>query len=207
LDGLAQRWVFPALVLGLVVLLQLAGGRRMNEPGSVLTAEALIQAARAQPAKMFPLETFQSYPIPVRERGTLLVLFLYGPQQARPMKTDLTVPTHVARIDARTGRLMSIRRFEPAAFGLEMVPGSPLGTDTLPPGISTQEYRAQRERLLQAYDVLLPTFAGTRGMSSEVRPAAGEFLALFPLVAEGPMLPVYRGVASDFFEWMASLVK
>jgi hypothetical protein len=200
-----SRWSWSAWILAPVAVLLLLREGSMNETG-VLGVEALIQAARAQPAKSFPLETFQSYPIPVRSNGALLVRFLYGPQQARPRMVDLTVPTHVAEIDGRSGRLIGIRRFRPADFGLQDSPGSPLGTDTLPPGVSTEEYLAQRVRLLRAYDILLPAYSsGGVPDSEEVRKAAVEFRLLFPLVAERPMLPIYRAVAADFFTWIGSL--
>jgi hypothetical protein len=202
--------ILAALVLGLATPLPGCTGDKgtMTNSAGVVGVAALMQAARAQSAKAFPIETFESYPIPVREHGKLLVLFLYGSQHARPGAIELTVPAHVARFDAATARLVSIERFAPKRHGLDLTPGDPIGAHTLRPGVSADDYRAQRDVLLRDYDLLLPAFArDERNPSNETRAAAAEFRSLFPQLAQAPILPMYRAVGAEFFTWIDSVAR
>ena len=61
----------------------------------------------------------------------------------------------------------------------------------------------QRLRYLDLFDVVAPAFAAGRGAETAAgKRAASELRALFPRIAEGPLVPYYRALGGRFFAWL-----
>jgi len=170
-----------------------------------LPAAKLVELAKTGPARTRPPETRQSYPIPVCEGKSLRAAFLFAPQgRANPVEgLHLLAPTHLAFLDAVTGKFESIRQVKPADFGQTHAPGEDIGAHRMPAGLNVATFYPEQDRLFGAYDLLLPAFAaGQSNHPPEVRRAAEEFRRLFPWLAEGPLMPYYHAVGKEFFTWV-----
>jgi hypothetical protein len=173
---------------------------------SVKPIRELISLARQQPAKTLPLETHQSYPIPVPRPDGLRVAFLFCTQVARPGSIRLVAPGHLAFIHAVTGKFEQVKKVRPRDFGQAHPEGEFIGEHTIEPGMTYEGYLAQQETLYRDYDVLLPAFAaGATQAGSDVKAAAVDFKVHFERLAEKPLLPYYRAIGRDFFAWLDRL--
>ena len=173
-----------------------------------LSVAKLVDSAKRGPALTRPPETRQSYPIPVLQGNALRGAFLYAPQgRANPVEgLHLLAPTHLALLDGETGKLESIRQVHPADFGQAHAPGQDIGAHRMPAGLTVETFYPEQERLYDAYDVLIPAFAARQSaFSGELRRAAAEFRRLFPWLAERPLMPYYRAVGEEFFDWVARI--
>jgi len=193
-----------ALILGVASAPTSSGEGTSSMPnGTVKPVRELIALARQQPAQALPLETRQSYPIPVPRPDGLRIAFLYCTQVARPGVIRLIAPGHLAFLNAGTGRFDQMKKVSPRDFRQPHPPGEFIGEHTLGPGMTYEGYLAQQETLYSDYDVLLPAFAsGATEAGSEVRAAAAAFQTTFERLAEKPLLPYYRVIGADFFAWL-----
>lgn len=167
----------------------------------------IIALVQAGPAASLPDETHQSFPIPLPpSSGSLRIAFLFAPSHLqRDVGLVLSAPASIAFLSASTGEVLEKGPVTPADLGVRHAAREVLGPFRLPEKMSAEEYAAQRERLYNAYDALLPAFAaGRRGaaLDERTRSAAREFLALFGRLSEPPLAPYYRSLGKDFFLWI-----
>jgi hypothetical protein len=162
----------------------------------------LISVARIHPASALPTETHQSFPIPVA--GELPgVIFLYAPSQlVRGKGLFLYPPGHRALILARDGHFQELRPTTPAELGLSDDPKQPLGTYGLPPNVTPEAFTEQKERLLTAYDHLMPAFFDGGAPAETTARTAKDFRAVFDQIGERILDPYYRAVGRRFFAWL-----
>ena len=202
--GPRARWLLGALVAGagLTSSCDRAGRFAATTNGTIMTLEELIQAARRGPARAFPTETLQSQPVPGRTARRVTVRFMSGPQRAQPGSIDYFRPTHLAELDVRSGELVAVHEWPEAAHVGGGAPGAPIGSFSLPPGVTVQEFLALRARYHAAIDRVLPTYAAQSAPGPEVVAAAHQIKDLTPRVLETPLLPFYRAVGADFFAWI-----
>lgn len=176
---------------------------------ALMKVEALIQQARFHPAGALPTETHQSYPVPVRGKEGLRVLFMYCPSHAS-MEEGLVLlaPYYVAYLNAVTGVFEEMRRVTPKELGRPDQPDQRIGAYVMPPGISREEFVVLQAQLYEGYDALMPLFlAGQTRASPETKRLASEFRRLFLLITEAPLEPYYSVVGQDFFHWLDQIIQ
>jgi hypothetical protein len=141
----------------------------------------------------------------VREGGALRAAFLYCPQ-GRLNELEglhLLAPTHLAFLQAETGKFVSIRHVTPKELGQPHSPGEDIGVHRMPVGLNVETFYIEQDRLFRAYDVLLPAFAAGAGdFPPQIRQAAAEFRRLFPWLAEACLMPYYHAVGKEYFPWV-----
>jgi hypothetical protein len=165
----------------------------------------LINTARIHPASALPTETHQSYPIPVHGGAGDLpgVAFLYAPSQlVFGQGLFLYPPGYRALILARDGHFQELRSMTPADVGLSDDPTKPLGTYGLPPGVTRDAFIELKERLLTAYDELMPAFFDGGAPAETTVRTAKDFRAVFDQITERILDPYYRAVGRRFFAWL-----
>ena len=177
------------------------------EPARLKPIREIIGLAETGPAASLPDETHRSYPIPLPVTGgSLRVAFVFAPSQLqRGVGLLLSAPSFVAILSATTGEVLEKGPVTPADLGVRNKPGEVLGPFGLPPRMSAEEYAKERERLYDAYDVVLTAWAaGRRGSDVDRRTqsAATDFVRLFGRLSEPPLVPYYRSVGKDFFLWV-----
>ena len=167
----------------------------------------LINVARSHARRVLPLETRQSYPIPVLLNNGLRAEFLFCTQRAQPGSLQLLAPEYLLTVHAASGEFDPLRKVIPSDFGQSDPEGEFIGKYILPPGMTYEESLAQQQKLYHEYDVLLPAFAsGATEVLPEVRTAAIEFKKLFGRLAEHPLMPYYQVVGKDFFSWLDKVI-
>jgi hypothetical protein len=178
---------------------------RKEESRTMPSVKQLSENARALVAATLPVETHQSYPIPVVRGGTLRLRFLFCPSIVKPnIGLLLQPPTHVLEIDGRSGSLVELRATSPHDLEQSDDPQKVIGRyDMLPDGRTPGQFLEMQARLYALYDALLPAFAAGRTPGDEARAKqAREFLTLFPKVTEQPLQPYYRVAGAEFFRWL-----
>lgn len=188
-----------AIVAPLVALL---GGRELEAMPSV---KQLSEGVRAQVAAVVPVETHQSYPIPVARNGTPRLRFLLSPSIVKPgAGLLLQPPAHRIEIDGASGKLLELRAVTPDDFEQSDDPAKVLGRyDMLPDGRTPEQFLDMQARLYTLYDALVPAFAQGKGPGDQkLATQARDFLALFPKVTEQPLRPYYAAAGPEFFGWL-----
>jgi hypothetical protein len=162
----------------------------------------LIGVARIHPASALPTETHMSLPIPLAGEPPGVV-FLFAPSQlVRDQGLFLYPPSYRALILARDGHFKELRSMTPAEVSLSDDPTKPLGTYGLPPGMTPDEFTTRKERLLTAYDALLPSFFDGGARAEATVQAAKDFRVVFEQISEQVLRPYYHAVGRRFFGWL-----
>lgn len=188
-----------AAVATLAVLL---GGREIDAMPSV---KQLAEGVRAQVAAVVPVETHQSYPVPVARDGKPRLRFLLSPSIVKPgAGLLLQPPSHLVEIDGDSGKLLELRAITPGEFAQRDDPAKVIGRyDMLPDGRTPEQFLDMQARLYTLYDALVPAFAlGRKPGDERLAKQAREFLVLFPKVTEQPLQPYYAAAAPEFFTWL-----
>jgi len=116
---------------------------------------------------------------------------------------QLWPPTYIAFMDVSTGRFDRLKAVTSRDFGQVHAMDRPIGTYLTRAERLSDSCLTKEARLLQAFDVFLPSFAQRAGAPPlEVRQAATEFRTLFQEVAEIPLLAYYQFLAKEFFSWL-----
>lgn len=170
--------------------------------GSKMDLEALMRQARILVSDKVPEQSRQSLPIPARLAKGLHFGFMFAPSQAMPGLNRLAPPNWVAWLEPSTGALAALQAVTPASFGQQHDPRQMIGEFRLPPGMNAEAYLAERHKLLDLYTtVVLAWDGGLPPQQPGLQAPAAEFLRLFGLLAEGPLIPYYYALGTAFFDW------
>lgn len=176
-----------------------------REPRAMQSVKQLAEGVRPQVAAVLPVETHQSYPIPVVRNGTLRLRFLWSPAIVKPgAGLLLQPPSHVVEVDGDSGKLLELRAVTPRDLEQADDPAKVIGRyDMLPDGRSPEQFLDMQARLYALYDALVPAFAQNRKPGDDkLATQARDFLALFPKVTEQPLQPYYAAAGAEFFTWL-----
>lgn len=179
-------------------------------PSKPMSVDALMKSARGYIGGKLPTETHQSLPIPLRIQGRLVAGFLLCTSVVRPMEgVWLFAPNHHLYLDVMTGEAVLMQPVNPADFNVGVEKGQNLGRyNMLAGGRTPEEFMALQRRLYHAYDQLWEPFGrGQIELSEQARAAVIEFKEVFPLIAEEPLIPFYRVLGRDFFQWLDNATK
>lgn len=150
-------------------------------------------------------ELRNSYPIPVRDGDRFYWRCFYFAAFGRPpsLMRDIYPPQWSAVLD-RDGRLLDVRKWTPADYGLNADPDEPFGKVSYVAqggGLGSPVERV--EHLLTAYDPAVAAWdAGKDPDAPEQRALRSTFRTWFYSLAEPFFLPVYRRIGPDFFGWI-----
>lgn len=164
--------------------------------------EELMRQARILVSDKVPEQTRQSLPIPAQLVEGLHVGFMFAPSQAMPGVNRLAPPNWVAWMQPSTGALAALKPVTPTSLGLQHDPRQMIGEFRLPTGMSAEAYLVERRKLMDLYATLMLAWDG--GLTSQqpgLKAPAAEFLRLFGLVSEGPLIPYYHALGAPFFDW------
>lgn len=181
-----------------------------KDPPKLVPLQDLMVRARFHETGAFGALYYRSLPMPTPGPDGPAVVYFFGPAE-RVAATDdvpahvrLGTPTHVATLDADTGRFRELRVAAPAEVGV--AEGAPpwLGTLPVEPVIPPEEFAARRVRLLALCDALAPHHAvRDEAVPWAVREQAVELLANFDAALEPPLTDCYRAAAAPFLQWAA----
>lgn len=170
-------------------------------PSIVTLREPLRYAAATLPAGIH-----ESLPVPVVQQGGLKIAAMFGRGEIVDPQAGLQLwpPSHVAWVDARSGRFELLRAVAPGDFGRSDDRERPLGAVPPPAHRATAEFQTALALFLQAFDAALPHLAERAGpLSAPARAAATELADRFAQVAEAPLRPYYEALSPRFFAWLA----
>jgi hypothetical protein len=168
-------------------------------PPSAGPVERCWMLMRSQTFRQLPLETTLSLPIPGKQDNRLyLMAFYYGVKRIKGPGTGHILPP-IARVSVvyPDGRLLSFthRNVE------ELFPGLPnvgdLGPLSASPA-SPNEKMQTRRSLFNGYTKILELYQQDKGTLVERQ----AFSKLFLGVAESALLPFYRALNPEFFQWL-----
>jgi hypothetical protein len=191
-----SRYAAVATLVALVAAREIEAMQSVKELGD---------GVRAQVAAVLPVETHQSYPIPVARNGKLRLRFLLSPSIVKPgAGLLLQPPAHLVEIDGDSGKLVELRAVSPRDFEQADDPAKVIGRyDMLPDARTPEQFLDMQARLYTLYDALLPAFAqGKKPGDEKLAKQARDFLSLFPKVTEQPLQPYYAAAAAEFFAWL-----
>lgn len=136
-------------------------------------------------------------PVPGLDGVRIAILFTATEREPQTGARRVQAPRHLVSARADTGDFVELRAITPRDLGVPQDPEAWIGE--LPEG----DRGEKRARLLDLYDAALPAFAaGPSGATATAKRAAIEIAALFPEVAEAPLVPYYRALGRRFFAWV-----
>lgn len=165
-----------------------------------------MEAARKNAGNTLADEKRRSYPIPMRDPdgAGLFVTFLFSPSHLVPREGQyLMPPDYRADVDARSSKLLNLKKISPVDFGIHDPPGKNFGAHVMPPGMDLDEFERRQNLLYHHYDLLIPLFAAKAGQLTPAdRAVAAQFKTLFDQLSEAPTRPYYLAAGKDFFDWV-----
>jgi hypothetical protein len=169
-----------------------------------LSVEQLTALGRSLVINLVPEQSRQSLPVPIRGVSGLEIAYFFFPSQASPVNGVKAAPPHfLERLDPTAGTLIELLGVTPDYFHQHDQPSQLLGVFRLPVGMTAQEYLDRRRQLFSLYDRLLPYFAqDDKSVEGVDRYSAQEFLALFELLREPPLMSYYQALGQGYFEWV-----
>jgi hypothetical protein len=178
------------------------GSAHAARKGSMMDFDALMRQARIQVSDKVPEQSRQSLPIPKQLSKGLHIGFMFAPSQAMPGLNRLAPPNWVAWLQPTSGELAALQAVTPASFGQQHDARQMIGEFRLPPGMNADAYLAERRKLLDLYTTVVMAWdGGLPPQHAGLQAPAAEFLRLFGLLAEGPLIPYYYALGTPFFEW------
>lgn len=164
----------------------------------------LIAQARQHPGAALPVETHQSYPIPVRDQGAPQVVFLYCVSRLVPRDgLYLMAPSYRATLDATSGKFEELRAVVPGELGTGPETGPSIGKYGMPEGMTSEQFLELQAKLYAEYDALLPLFFADAGSGRDFPKLAQQFRSRFFTLSEAPLHPFYRALGRAFFAWLS----
>ncbi|GEM_PF-5846213 len=150
-----------------------------------------------------PLESFQSYPVPILYNGRVCLDFFFFPWHGTPPDPPVLFPPR-SRVTVAVDRGIIVRKgpVAPADFGLDLSPDQPLGEHELD-GMTVEEVLEHQAVLYGSLDVLLdifPDLPETPG--DEYVEAGGLFHQSFSRIVHKPLLAFYLADNPAFFRWV-----
>lgn len=174
----------------------------MPTPTPTVSAEEIQRIAGATSTAVLPDEDGQTFPIPVRVDGRVVILVMYfhvlGPRHRQVVE----LPYYAMHLDRETGKVLRFWLVTPDELGIR-APLEPVAGAHDDPSVPWQEYVRRRERFLALSPDLWTAFAagGTRP-SPAVAAAAREYLDLFLAIATEAVAPYYPAASPAFFQWL-----
>ncbi|HDM78583.1 MAG TPA: hypothetical protein ENG51_19290 [Deltaproteobacteria bacterium] len=166
----------------------------------------LIQVVEAnqQVQEMIPDELARSYPVLVRKNGKYLVAFMFFFKKGMPPDPpQISTPRYLLLADPVTGEVVSLTRVTPSDFGIDLPESKPLGVHTLGKKMTMDEFLEMKSQLISLYDEVFGIYRNYEGsVSPEERKVLSNFVRLFDILVEKPLLPFYKALNPEFFSWL-----
>ena len=168
----------------------------------------LNQLARVHVSEKVPDQSRQSLPVPAHLNESLCIAFFFSPAQSLPGVTRLAPPNFIAWLRRESGELAQLQAVTSKTFGLKHAPGELIGEFRLPAGMTADLYLTERGRLFDLYPALVTAWNGKMPPQQPgLKPSAQEFLRLFGLISEPPLIAYYHALGSKFFEWVRAAAR
>jgi hypothetical protein len=147
------------------------------------------------------LESVLSYPVPAWRGDSRYLRFLVYRCLGADPRHSLTYPPHArVSIEYPSGRLV-----EYTDLGFSVGKGSGLDQDPLgetpSTGLGFVRFVAKQSALFSALDAVIPLL-GRGGLSVSEQASARELRDLYGTLVEPGLLPYYRALEPDFFDWL-----
>jgi hypothetical protein len=171
----------------------------------LLKASKLVRLARNYPAAALPEAMHQSLPTPTFTREGFGVAFLFCQSMVVEPRNGLQLwpPSYTAIISAETGKLLRLASVSSATFNQSHPADKPMGACLTPPERLAEDYLAKLVQFYEAYDGASRWFAAREPrVSHEAKAAAAAFQQRRAEVVETPLVPYYRALSPEFFQWL-----
>lgn len=136
------------------------------------------------------------------------IAFLFAPAQILPGVNRLAPPHFVAWLHPVSGALVELRPVTPKSFQQTHGADEMIGEFRLPPDTTAEDYLAQRRQMFDLYPSLVAAWSGNLPPENVgLQAPAREFLRLFGILSEPPLIAYYHALGSRFFDWVRKAVK
>jgi hypothetical protein len=177
----------------------------MSTPTHFIPAQEIRRIAGSTSGAVLPDEDADTFPIPVRADGGVVILVMYYKELGPPERRVVHPPHYAMYLDGETGKVLRFWAVTPDELGirppLPPVPG--VGIDRT---MSVEEHIRRRERFFDLSPDLWRAYAaGGTGVDPAVAAAAREYLDLFSTITKKEVAPFYVAASPAWFEWLRSV--
>jgi hypothetical protein len=175
----------------------------MPTPTHFIPAEEIRRIAGSTSSAVLPDEDADTFPIPLRADGGVVILVMYYSETGRPGRRVVHLPHYAMILDGETGKVLRFWAVTPDELGIRApltpVPGA--GSD---PAMPVEERIRKRDRFLAISPDLWRAFAAG-GKDPATAAAAREYLDLFLSLTKKEVAPFYVAASPAWFEWLRSV--
>jgi hypothetical protein len=168
-----------------------------------LGAGALASRAQKYAGQMLGPLTHQSLPIVASFRGTSTIAFMFCRAEIVDAGSlTLWAPRYVAYLNPADGALRQIQAVTPEALGLKTKPDEPIGSYLTPGVRMSEKFLTSLGQFFEGFDAVVPGYLDRKPVHDpDVKAGLTKMLETWPQLAEKPLLPCYRQIASEFVNW------
>lgn len=161
--------------------------------------------------RVVPVGVTTSYPVPIQleENGAkvlYMVFFNFSIKLIKPTdpKESLVyAPFQKIIISYPELNIISVQRVTSANFGIKWDDSEAVGKIVSDPKYLGEAGFKQLDRFYELYDHILPLYLSKPAIiDHSLKLEINEFLTLFNYFGNSPLLPYYRSLNPDFFQWL-----
>ncbi len=160
-------------------------------------------------SNVLPDELGLSYPVPIilHENNSTIVhmaFFHFYMGRINEALYKLTSPRHktVVRLD---GTIVESHSALSPSFGVDWDDSQYIGEYIPDPNMVNEQRIERRKRYFSLYNEILPLYiAKSDSLSDSEKALVSEFKSIFYIISHPPLLPYYKSLNPDFFNWLES---
>lgn len=142
----------------------------------------------------------QTLPLPTKKGETVAIVILYYNEPFHFGKEIVEPPHHKITIDAGTGEVIENHEVTPPDFGMSQANLEPAEGFGLDPNMTSDEFWYLVDRF---YEISPRVWEMYKTQSVQNRDILREYHVIFRRIAKAPLVPYYKIVASDLFDWLS----
>ncbi len=183
--------------------------KKVSAMNRLLSVRELLVIAGRTSSRALPVETATSLPMATMSEGRLQVVVLYYKEISRPGKERKTYPPHhIMTLDPTTGEVIKFTECTPKDFGLDQRSNEPEIGYGLDPKMSGAEFQSFKRRFQEISPAVWELFGSGRAtLDMNAKVLTKEYHTIFLKIAKKPLIPYYKAVATDFFNWLDKVTK
>lgn len=156
---------------------------------------------------VLPDEMGTSFPIPLVQDNDVLnikmVFFHFYMRRSNEKLYRISSPRHKTIVNFVDGTIVETYAATSKSFGVDWDDSKPVGEYIPEPDVSYEQQVKRRKRFFALYNIILPLYINKNSQLNENnKELVVEFRTIFYKISHPSLLPYYKSMNPDFFNWL-----